>query len=446
MRNPSVCNRLGLADVAFPPYARFFSDTVYPRKHERSTVTAFDSAAVPVRRDASGTIHIGARRPTGPLTEALGVHGADVVVDLTQPLAVPYAVLDDARRALWWLRFVYGEAVTDEVRRLADPDEPDRQATPVAEPGFLAASVLRLAVGIWLWRWWPSRDGLADGDGKVLTEQGEAWLMTELGTLAWYAEDVLGGKAVARSLLADHVNTAIDRVARDDAVARPLAVIRAVIESVPVEDEVYDVLARIENSIMTASREVAADLDAELDRLQGSTLPVAEPALAYRGPRRTQGRSTVEWGRVRSRLLGAAEGNVSWFVDPRRSEESDGVEMRVPKGDRWEPGHGVYAAVYRNDADVPEALATFTDSEVDDHLLAAYVEIAPLARRDSLRVVVFDETDLTRGRPEPARTPEERRSVAAMVGSLLGTPAPELAAYAPYQLDPFTLWPIPGTA
>ena len=410
-------------------------------------MTAFDSDAVPVHRDGTGTIHIGAQRPTGLLTEALGAHGADVVVDLEHPDAVPYAVLDDAPRALWWLRFVYGEAVTDEVRRLADPDEPDGQATPVAEPGFLAAPLLRLAVGIWLWRWWPSRDGLAAGDGRALTEGGEDWLMTELGTLAWYAEDVLGGMGVARSFLADRVDTAIELASRDDSVARPLAVIRAVIESVPVDDKVYGVLARIENGITTSSRAVAAaDLEAELDAELGELEGVVEPALAFRDARSSAGRSTVEWGRVRSRLLGAAEENVSWFVEESAdSLEADLVRVRVPKGDRWERGHGVYAAIYRNDADEPEALAAFEDRSVHEPTLAASASIAPVSDWDSLRIVVFDETDLAHGRPEPASTPDERRSVALMVGSLLGTLPPEQAGVAPYELDPFVAWPIPDT-
>ena len=221
-----------------------------------------------------GNVEIG-EPPTGPGAHFFPVFGGLIGVDVADPVRSPFASLIDVSRAAWWLEAVYGATVAgaavdlaptgdedfDDPQDLPPGDAPHSVAAPL-HPGHLWATLIRFGIGTWIQRWWPS----SDGGPQVRLD--ETLLDLETGVLAWSLEFVLGGTSAAAALLEGHVHEVLDSLdnqAPDNALLGP--VLRAIIESVPVADEQYDVLRAHESRLDLVAAESATLTDNALARL-----------------------------------------------------------------------------------------------------------------------------------------------------------------------------------
>lgn len=421
-------------------------------------MSAFRESPVAVQVLDDGTVCLGATRPTGLLTQAVDLDGGTLIIDLNDIAAPPFAELTDVRRALWWLTFVFGDEVADGVRIATEADLDQSVRSPIARPSLFSNPVLRFAVGLWLYRWWPSSDrpGVAE-----LTERGERWLATELGILAWYAEDAFGGKDVAEALLRDNVQFVIHTASQSSGTDHPLAAVRAVIESVAVDDFTYAKLSRLEDVLLGAAvslaeleDEIAEHANLALTRVLGKSLgsdfvflgdgnkdPSGLSAQSLRGRVVANGTATVEWGRVRPRVLGSQENNVRWEV----RDEGDGhgtIEINVPIGDRWDGAAAVYAAVYCSAAAYPDSIIELAPAASGATELGGIVAIRRPIASDSVRFIVFTDDQLTDRNPLAA-TPEERARIVGRVEQLRSAWHYESDEIAPFEREPSDPWPVP---
>lgn len=158
-------------------------------------------------------------------TVRLALSGAVMIIDVTATDPIPSLEIYDIEAAAWWLLSLYGEDTADRTigYALEAAEESDRQlAAGTDQPevsslqaefdprdGILNDPLRRLALAVWLHRWWPSGSAripslpvwLLDAEAGVLANRVELALDEEVGLvdhlLATHVEQIAAN-------LADH--------------------------------------------------------------------------------------------------------------------------------------------------------------------------------------------------------------------------------------------------
>lgn len=231
-------------------------------------------------------------RPAGPddiTTVRLGLSGGALVFDVTEAAPLPRVEVFDIDAASWWLFSLYGYAAAERIVQFAqaaddDAAQPEPEALPV-EHGPRLDALRRLALALWMRRWWPS----PSADVADMRE----WLLdAEAGILADDLEIALDrDRALAERLLAPHLERIAANLADHDArldaglvdtrideVLRAAATVA--LDVVDPAEEGYDDLDTIERAVRRAD-ELAVELRSELDR--DDALAAAIDALADAG-------------------------------------------------------------------------------------------------------------------------------------------------------------------
>lgn len=293
---------------------------------------------VPMALSESGVLSIGAPADQHrDLVSTLQVAGGMLTVDINHLDHPPFALLDDADDAAWWLPEVYGDEVAAAAIRLVSTGI-EATAEVSFEPNEYTAMVIRLAMGVWLLRWWPSPDG------NEVPALDTGLLELELGALAWHAEALFAGNGVARSLLEPQlelITTGLDSISSGVANGRNALVQRvlldaamASIDTVP-DDERLDRLEQLVDRLSEQDATVAhstTDLDAGLaSLLSDDDVPLSlvmgheeSPRLAELtasvtadDPADTEvgwGRDSVDLAQVPPRVLSSLDDGVVWRV------------------------------------------------------------------------------------------------------------------------------------
>lgn len=395
----------------------------------------FGDQSVRVHRDAEGVIRVGGR-PSGLSAQAVALSGALLVVDVEKLGEVPHVRVADYDRASWWLPFVLGQGIADAVGEL-DRSGGQGQHTVDAEAGDLAGPLLRLAVGLWLYRWWPLPD--SETSVPVLSANDERALECELGAIAWFVDEVFGGTAVARGLLEPNVEF-VDEQARAAIDGRPtervLALTRAVLDSVQLDQGLATRMENLETRLESRLEEETAGVteaqtSATRRIVEWFRNVVSPPAgdvafgwvtmgAAHSGATGVvEGKATVEWGRVPPRTLSSAEDNVSWSLRGRI------LTVRVAvHPDSRELDDVYFAAVFgRNDL-IPEVVVELTDleeSEDQERFLVGSIETPVGVEMGDSRVIVTTENYCSPVRVGNAIacTTQDRVEIARIVGALV---------------------------
>ncbi|TQJ30700.1 hypothetical protein [Microbacterium sp. SLBN-146] len=148
-------------------------------------------------------------------TVRLGLSGGALVFDVTDADSLPRVEVFDIDAASWWLFSVYGYAAAERIVEFAHAAD-DGHEEPAAEElagerGPRLDSLLRLALALWMRRWWPTPSAAV----PELTE----WLLdAEAGVLADDLEIALDrDRALAERLLAPHLERMAANLAAHDA-------------------------------------------------------------------------------------------------------------------------------------------------------------------------------------------------------------------------------------
>lgn len=274
------------------------------------------------------------------LSSALELPGGVLFFDVTAPDRAPTADLDDPDAAAAWIARVYGADVLAAVQAHAaaasdldanGDDEPTALDAPATAD---RARLARIALGQWLWRYWPDDPDVHPLDPDLLR--------IELAALAWDADDCFGARQPAGILLGG-VLDALERAAdalrtrlADDPSARATPVARAVLgavdalvagEASAAADASPALLDRLDAVLEAAVAAEAAD-GARVEEWLGSvsSAPFGSQddfALAAgdfdhddAGVGAHAGRTGVDWSQVPPRSVGWDEDAVRWTAEP----------------------------------------------------------------------------------------------------------------------------------
>ncbi len=313
-------------------------------------MTADTTRTVVVARQGD-VIRIGSPGDGAPdlLASVLELPGGDLTFTVSDPAGAPEASVFDAASALPWVARVFGEeaasavAARADAARVDDAEHDEGSAVAIA-PGPDAARLSRLALGQWLWRYWP-RTAEVQGLNAAL-------LRIELAALAWEADASFGALQPAGVLLADHLGELVSavRALRDELDSDPgvldMPLARSIVSAV-------DALVVGEASLVAGAEETLVDeLDAFLDAVvaidgdvvattatpDGALLAEVNSwsAVATETPtgRREDfalaagdddetisGTSSVDWSQVPPRVLDWSDDTISWLAEPVRAGE-----------------------------------------------------------------------------------------------------------------------------
>lgn len=264
-------------------------------------------------------------RPHDDVVQVIELFGGTALVDVVNPAPVPFTVVYDFEQAAWWLDLVYGRPAVQVIGALwRDESGEDIDESADLEVGPRAKNVNRLGIGMWIYHWWPSSD-----TARSYTVDREKWALLDLevGVQAWACEHVLGGLQLADQFLSPHVESF--RFSYPDDAGRPLPApdvlaeptLLAMLESVPMDDPLYDQLDAVHESNYGEAATVVVDDDI-------SALQVVE---AVRGPRVFRGQRPgavvagavgppdfvggVDLAGLPSRLVSASDDALTWTRD-----------------------------------------------------------------------------------------------------------------------------------
>ncbi len=283
--------------------------------------------------------------PPALFQSTLDLPGGTITYDVRNPSMPPYAAVHDPAGAAHWLARVYGAPTAEAtLSHNGDGASGQRSVAQVAyKPDESASTLARIALGQWLWRFWPATREVAPIDETVLR--------FELAALAWEADDYftalqpastyLAGtletlQEVANSLVTDPraADSPLGRVvlgALDAAVAGPSGALAT--EDEHLLDTLEDLFGRLtrDQSIERVS-ELGDDvvdaaeewLERQAARRRGILAGAyrAEFALAAGGEdnesgvRQIGGHATVDWVQVPPRILDWNDGTVGWTAEP----------------------------------------------------------------------------------------------------------------------------------
>jgi hypothetical protein len=168
-------------------------------------------APVSIERTDAGLVEVrplGAERIPPHVGSAIDLAGGTLVVDArpnreaerapTAGDVPPTAYIFNSSLTGSWLSQLYGEAVAEQVMRIAASPEPGASTTD-ASRGTLSSPLIRLGQATWVHRWWPS------GNPALHVRFPVELLELEIGALRWLAEDAFGDTSVAEQLLSPHL-------------------------------------------------------------------------------------------------------------------------------------------------------------------------------------------------------------------------------------------------
>ncbi|MGB4136680.1 MAG: hypothetical protein WA971_08955 [Microbacterium sp.] len=318
-------------------------------------MTRAESRAVTVTRTGD-LLRITPAGDTAPdlLTSALDLPGGILIFDIRAPEAPPAARVDDADTAAGWVERVFGPEVSAAfAARAEDEDDESTETSLPASSTDDGTRLARLALGQWLWRYWP--------DTAEVRGLNTALLRIELAALAWEADDAFGPLQPAGMLLngqlekLEQAAEALRSGIRTDPGILDTPLGRAV------RGAVDALVAGDAGPAAGASDELLDRLDSVLDavvqaesgRAGGSEGPVTEPeewlaglvseasaarredfALAAGLPDddsadTRSGRASVDWSQVPPRILDWREDTVQWTA-VREGPGSWRVRVQVP--------------------------------------------------------------------------------------------------------------------
>ncbi len=322
---------------------------------------SYETGPIAVRSTPEG-VRIGDDRPLGLTIQPVVAAGATFFVDVGNIGAVPHALITDFEKASWWLDYVFGSDVAREVARQTESSMPTSVIVRAA-PAAPARPLLRFAKGLWLYRYWPLPDRPARTNIPPLSEVDERAIEAELGTLAWDLEDVLGGTDVAAGLLGglvDYIDDLALAATGTQLAPRVRAIVRAVMESVVVDDATYVRLENLEAGLTPADESEVAATGSVLVRFFRTVRSLASgpgPQLAMMGGTGLRGSTSIAWGRVAPRTVTSAEDNVSWSFSEGLGTQGGEFTVSVPvHRDSRALTDAYFAAIYVDDAAFPEAV------------------------------------------------------------------------------------------
>jgi hypothetical protein len=277
-----------------------------------------------------------------PLVAVLEVSGAVLSWTVDDPGdAATRITFTDLSRADWLWR-VLGEsghvALTSAVDRAAPVGEASR-SIELAGVDIVPGSVdplRRLAVGLWLRRWWPAsrQDGIAGLDRALLDV--EVALLTA-GAQGYFFDDTLDSDVV--ELLAPHATALITHVRDTD--PRILDLVRAgagVADEVGIEGAGWpELYAALDDSSVTVTMPSVRRDDYALAAGEGAGPRGAVPIA--------RGVATINWSAVPPGIFDAGENTVDWSVEATGTavvavvraavigpDPATGVEVRLRSG------------------------------------------------------------------------------------------------------------------
>jgi hypothetical protein len=289
-------------------------------------------------------VRTGAEAP-GLFQSTLDLPGGTITYDVRYTSIPPDAAVHDPDGAAHWLARVYGAPVAEAILSLnGDGASGASSGTEVEySPDESASALARIALGQWVWRFWPATSDLPPID--------EAVLRFELAALAWGADDYFTALQPASTFLAGTLETLqevantlvsdprasdspLGRVvlsALDAAVAGPSGAL--VTEDEHLLDSLEDLFSRLrrDQSIESESPEVDDDvvggaeewLQRQSARRRGILADAYRSELALAagggdefGVRQIGGHATVDWVQVPPRTLDWNDGTVDWTAEP----------------------------------------------------------------------------------------------------------------------------------
>lgn len=332
------------------------------------------------------------------------VSGGRLLVDMARPDDPPVAEVDDPFWALTWLAAVYGPEAAERTKEVARGDA--GAGDVLATYGYLSHVMTRLAVALWLHRWWPS--GAPDLPAHFPVDL----LEIEIGALRWQAEAAFIESSGVERALAPHLTSLPDRVrlVRDRGSGETARLIgetlttalRAAVAVFPDDTVGHRECRDLLDRIVAEERDVAAVsalLDAELLVLLGG------PALA--GTTRKGGRAgdplSAPWRERRRgyvttnpvdlppRYVREVPSNVTWYVEA--SGPTTRVRVRVqaaPDLVAAPPGRPARAEiVVGGGPGVPVVLSWGWDPVTDEVFFEGALDVDAGVREESVGVHVW---------------------------------------------------------
>ncbi|MEO7122928.1 MAG: hypothetical protein ABI400_07380 [Lacisediminihabitans sp.] len=267
----------------------------------------------------------------------LDVSGAVLTMSISDPELRISAVIDRPSVAGWWVGHLFGEDIGVAVSELADLGEPAaREVSAVVTD--LAEVTSRLMLGFWLRRWRPSATSHVDSIRE--------WVLdAELGELAWFAEELLGGIAAARELfestlpgvsaeLSEALTTDAGRdPATDPVLGLAISAGRASLDTLWTDSVGYDSLARLVAAIENREQGISDALDS-IELAVGSSVESKSSydLVAGDGERDNslaEGHTDVDWNGVHPRSVDADSRAVRWTVSEEGGERWIRVVVRA---------------------------------------------------------------------------------------------------------------------
>ncbi len=300
--------------------------------------------------------------PGGLFRSTLDLPGGSLTYDVRDLAAAPAADVHDTVGATHWLSRVYGQPAMDAIESLGSGitgAEPSRREVAWF-PEDTAFTLARIALGQWLWRFWPvSRDD----DPPAIDE---ALLRIELAALAWQADDFFTALQPAPTLLTGTLPTlsdAAEALASDPrSASTPLGtVVVGALEAILIGpggavitedeqlldrlDDLYrritedwrgdHTLANADNVIATAAEDWLSTQASRRAAIT-STARQSDYALTAGGDQADRptgqvgGQWSVDWAQVPPRTLEWEEGTVVWTAEPSKdSPDSWTVTVQV---------------------------------------------------------------------------------------------------------------------
>lgn len=302
----------------------------------------------------------------------LEVSGAVLTMSVRDPQLRISAAIERPSVAGWWVGHLFGEEIGVAVSELADLGKPAfREVSAVVTD--LAEVTSRLMLGLWLRRWRPS----ASSNFDSLRE----WVLdAELGELAWFAEELLGGISPARELfeltlpgvsaeLSGALTTGGGRdPATDPVLGLAISAGRASLDTLWADTDGYDGLARLvaaignrEQGISDAFDSIELAVEATIESRSSYDLVAGD---GERNDSLAEGHTDVDWGGVHPRSVDADPSAVRWTVSEEGGERWIRVVVSAEYGTFRSSSGFMFARVLISNSDT---LGVDLD-RVDNHL------------------------------------------------------------------------------
>ncbi|MFV0460529.1 MAG: hypothetical protein ACK5MT_17365 [Actinomycetales bacterium] len=274
----------------------------------------------------------------------LTVPGGELSYDM-RDLTLPWlAVVHDSFSARWWVDALYGDPVLEAVEAAAasagvGDQDPHAAGGGAADPGTVVdpnsagSGLARLALGLWIRRFWPSPadDSIGPLDERLLD--------AELAALAWESELLLGPH-LARTLVEPLVPWLVGRGPELLAGTAPLPVARVLHRAVTGAQNTLP----NDHRLIEAVDDLAVALDARVgDPAAHVSVATARPVISVREMALAAGedqdagstppaRFTLDWMQVPRRVFDWGDDTVEVVVLASQDDGTSAVDVRVLLG------------------------------------------------------------------------------------------------------------------